>query len=108
MVLGERHLRRVLAEYVASFDEARPHQGLGQRTPTADGGGDPPRRTASKPDRVHGGVTAFAVLGGLHHSSVARRVGATEVGPPDPAGGLDSAREQRQLRSTPPPRRSPG
>src|SRR5205823_11508498 len=33
LVLGERHLARVLREYVAYFNGARPHQGIGQRLP---------------------------------------------------------------------------
>ncbi len=34
-VLGEAHLRRVLREYVAYFNTARPHQGIGQAIPSA-------------------------------------------------------------------------
>lgn len=33
LLLGERHARRVLREYVAYYNERRPHQGLGQRCP---------------------------------------------------------------------------
>src|SRR3954447_1085086 len=33
LVLGERHLARVLREYVVYFNRARPHQGLGQVLP---------------------------------------------------------------------------
>ena len=59
LVLGERHLARVLREYVAYFNRERPHQGLGQATPT-------PRPTAV---RNRGGpVRAVPVLGGLHHT----------------------------------------
>ncbi|MGH7438455.1 MAG: integrase core domain-containing protein [Polyangiaceae bacterium] len=32
-LLGEAHLHRTLAQYVRYHNEARPHQGLGQRTP---------------------------------------------------------------------------
>src|SRR3954447_11717654 len=34
-VTGEAHLRRVLAEYIACYNQARPHQGLAQRCPVA-------------------------------------------------------------------------
>src|SRR5262249_17502413 len=33
LILGERHLGRVLTEYVGYFNRARPHQGIAQRTP---------------------------------------------------------------------------
>ncbi|HEX2185967.1 MAG TPA: integrase core domain-containing protein [Chloroflexota bacterium] len=33
--MGEGHLRRVLSAYVAYYNQARPHQGLEQRTPLA-------------------------------------------------------------------------
>ena len=60
LVLGERRLRRVLAEYVASFNADRPHQGLEQRAPASPG--------ASSRHRRAGGVVGVPVLGGLHHA----------------------------------------
>ncbi len=59
LVLGERHLARVLREYVAYFNRERPHQGLGQATPT-------PRPTAVR--NRGGSVRAVPVLDGLHHT----------------------------------------
>jgi putative transposase len=40
LILGERHLRAILAEYQAHYDTARPHQGIAQRVPGGehDGG----------------------------------------------------------------------
>jgi hypothetical protein len=67
LVLGERHLGRVLAEYVGYFNRARPHQAIRQRTPTEDETGVPPRRTAATWDRASRGVVGVPVLGGLHH-----------------------------------------
>jgi len=59
LVLGERHLRRVLHQYVAYFNQQRPHQGLGQATP------EPPPVVGR--NRA-GPVRAVPVLGGLHHA----------------------------------------
>jgi putative transposase len=56
LILGEAHLRRVLAGYVRHYNEARPHQGLGQGTPVPDSG-----------DVGHGPVRRREVLGGLLH-----------------------------------------
>jgi len=58
--LGERHLRRVLVEYVRYFNHARPHQGLGQQVP------DAPSSAGASPT-TDGPVVADPVLGGLHH-----------------------------------------
>jgi transposase InsO family protein len=55
LVFDERRLERVLREYVKFFKGARPHQGLGQRIP-----GSPAQTFGAN-------VTAFPVLGGLHH-----------------------------------------
>jgi putative transposase len=61
LVLGERHLGRILAEYVGHFNAARPHQAIGQRTPL------PAVGTAPLWRRATGRVIAVPVLGGLHH-----------------------------------------
>src|SRR5215210_2953340 len=58
LVLGERHLRRILEEYARYFNQARPHQSLGQRRPH-------PRSAPAAGGR--GRVLAIPVLGGLHH-----------------------------------------
>ena len=58
-VFGEGHLRRVLAEYVAYFNQWRPHRSIGQRAPCAP--------TLPAPSHQSGTVVATPVLGGLHH-----------------------------------------
>jgi putative transposase len=61
LVLGERHLSRVLSEYLGYFNRARPLQGIAQRTPLPSAA-VPASRTYGKED-----VIAVPVLGGLHH-----------------------------------------
>jgi putative transposase len=58
LVLGERHLARVLREYVAYCNRDRPHQALAQATPEPG--------HCSGECRA-GPVHAVPVLGGLHH-----------------------------------------
>jgi putative transposase len=36
LILGDQHLRAVLAEYQEHYSTARPHQGIGQRVPDAE------------------------------------------------------------------------
>jgi len=60
IILHEAHLRRVLTAYVAYFNRARPHQGIGQRRPQ-------PGIAADVAPCPGGGVVAVPVLGGLHH-----------------------------------------
>ena len=60
LLLGAGHLRRALRAYVAYFNRARPHQGLGQAIPEAS---PLPGQRSEDP----GHVVAFPVLGGLHH-----------------------------------------
>ena len=57
LVLNERHLRRIVTEYVTYFNQARPHQGIDQRIPCDS----PP------PDQPDGEIVGVPVLGGLHH-----------------------------------------
>lgn len=57
LILSERHLRRVVTEYVAYYNRARPHQGIHQRIPC-----DP-----QLPDDSNGEIVGVPVLGGLHY-----------------------------------------
>jgi putative transposase len=61
LILGERHLRAVLAEYQVHYNTARPHQGIAQRVP--DGEHDGGHLTVSGLDR--GRIHRKPVLGGL-------------------------------------------
>ena len=59
-ILNERQLHRKLKEYVTYFNTARPHQGIGHRVPF-------PLTALDSPQSNGGKITAFPVLGGLHH-----------------------------------------
>jgi putative transposase len=54
LIVNQQHLRRVLTEYVAFYNGARPHQGINQRIP------DPTKRP-----RGQGNLRCQKVLGGL-------------------------------------------
>jgi putative transposase len=56
LILGQRHLRRVLVDYVQYYNTARPHQGLVQLAPLPF----PPPQT--------GPVACRDVLGGIIHN----------------------------------------
>jgi putative transposase len=60
LVFHEKHLSRLLKTYVMYFNQARPHQGLGQRIP------EPTVRSTPSPNQPNK-VCAVPVLGGLHH-----------------------------------------
>jgi len=60
LIHDDKHLRRVVTEYTAYFNQERPHQGIEQRIP------DQYDQTRSKSTR--GRITSKAILGGLHHS----------------------------------------
>jgi putative transposase len=60
LVVGRRHLQRVLGEYVVHYNARRPHRGLDLRTPDAPS--DPPA-PASTPRSVR----RRDILGGLIH-----------------------------------------
>jgi transposase InsO family protein len=61
LILGEDHLRAVLAEYQVHYNTARPHQGIAQRVP--DGRHDGDRLTVADLDRRR--ILREPVLGGL-------------------------------------------
>ena len=56
LIFGERHLRRVLAEYAAHYNTQRPHRALQLR---------PPRPQSPVPEPVLGRIRRRPVLGGL-------------------------------------------
>jgi transposase InsO family protein len=60
LILHEKQLQRVLNGYVGYFNQARPHQGIGQQIP---------ERQRSVPSSKEAGnkVIALPVMGGLHH-----------------------------------------
>jgi putative transposase len=57
LIMGEKHLHRVVKEYVTYYNRARPHQGIDQAIPEG----------ALGIDRADGKVISLPVLGGLHH-----------------------------------------
>jgi putative transposase len=57
IVLNERHLRKLLADYGEYYHRIRPHRSLGQDAPTP--------RTIEPPEC--GKVVEFPMVGGLHH-----------------------------------------
>ncbi len=65
LIFGERHLQQVIKEYVRYFNEARPHQGIGQAVPVPQTVRLQEPSTPPLVDR--GKVISFPVLGGLHH-----------------------------------------
>ena len=58
IVLGKRHLRRILSEYGSYYNEARTHLALGKDAPL------------SREIVPSGPIRAMPVLGGLHHRYV--------------------------------------
>jgi transposase InsO family protein len=55
IVLGQRHLRRILKSYATYYNETRTHLSLGKDAPTG--------RSIER----YGEITALPILGGLHH-----------------------------------------
>ena len=59
VILNERHVHRLVKEYKAYFNHARPHQGIKQRIPGRTARLDAPPVTAT--------LSSRPVLNGLHH-----------------------------------------
>ncbi|MCZ7542010.1 MAG: hypothetical protein M5R40_00010 [Anaerolineae bacterium] len=57
LILSARHLLLIVQAFVACFNHARPHQGIGSRIP------DPIAEVTQGDARI----IAFPVLGGLYH-----------------------------------------
>jgi transposase InsO family protein len=57
IILHERHLRRIVADYLAYYHEARPHLSLDRNAPVP--------REVEPP--AFGRVVGEAMVGGLHH-----------------------------------------
>jgi putative transposase len=62
---NERHVRRILKEWVAHYDQGRPHSSLGPGIP--DRGSRQHAKPCGHRIPVNHQVAAKAVLGGLHH-----------------------------------------
>ena len=60
IILNEFHLHRVIKEYAAYFNMARPHQGIAGAIPI------PSTRVVPELNS-HSQIVAIPVLGGLHH-----------------------------------------
>jgi len=72
--LNERHLRRILREWVSHYNRGRPHSRLGPGIPD---------RKSAPPDRAHRhcfekgeGIRSTPILGGLHHEYALERIAA--------------------------------
>ena len=65
--LGEDHMRLVIGEYCRYFNKVRPHQSLGQRTPSAVFAGNEAAPDPGESEVGCGEVVSIPVLGGLHH-----------------------------------------
>jgi transposase InsO family protein len=59
VVMNERHLRRLLTEYIHYYHNDRTHLGLAKQTPSG--------RARAAPQSACAAVVAHARLGGLHH-----------------------------------------
>ena len=80
LILSERHLSRVVKEYMQYFNHARPHQGIEQRIPCQ------PERPEAPP--ASGKVTSRPVLRGLHHNYFWQAVNSVGRGTHQPSSYL--------------------
>lgn len=62
-ILSERHLQRIVTEYIAYFNQMRPHQSIGQRIPEPDTAPFIGIIGTTSPSRI----ISRSILAGLHH-----------------------------------------
>jgi putative transposase len=60
LIYREKQLQRILNEYMAYFNQARPHQGIRQHIPE-------PSRSSHSSHQAGSKVIALPKVGGLHH-----------------------------------------
>jgi putative transposase len=60
LILSEKHVRRVIREYCAFFNHARPHQGIGQQIPIPSG-------DEGLPEDARRQAIGMPILNGLHY-----------------------------------------
>jgi len=65
--LNERHLRRLLQEWVRHYNSGRPHSSLGPGIPDQHRGGVPKKKQRCAIELNNSQVAARPILGGLHH-----------------------------------------
>jgi putative transposase len=80
LILGERHLHRLVKEYKEYFNHARPHQGIEQHIPCQ------PERPEAPP--IGGKIASRPVLGGLHHDYFWQAAKSVGQGTHQPSGYL--------------------
>jgi hypothetical protein len=60
LILSEKHVRRIIHEYCAFFNRARPHQGIDQQIPI-------PSHEVGLPEHARRKLIGVPILNGLHH-----------------------------------------
>ncbi len=80
LILGDRHLYRLVKEYKEYFNHARPHQGIKQRIPCQ------PERPEGPP--LGGKAVSRPVLSGLHHNYYWQAAEGVGQGTHQPSGYL--------------------
>jgi hypothetical protein len=73
--LSERHLRRLLSEWVGHYNAGRPHSSLGPGIPAEVHRGSVEGNTICTDEQRKLRVISRPVLGGLHHEYVWEKMG---------------------------------
>ncbi len=65
--LGEKHLRKILREWVTHYNQGRPHSSLGPGIPESREKPLPRFKAYRHELPANAGIRSRAILGGLHH-----------------------------------------